>query len=186
MSQQITLESNDTCKDLESINYRTQMMRIERNPVKPTRTASSSFVHAILEQERTIKRTVAWARLERSSCIAKIREFAKVFGNENEMTIEEINGLTEYLLLSYERKRLTKACDVSFDKDTQCITRLPSLTFNKISRKYTLSKSDRRTSSSSSLGPGRDTRKKKTAKNEEKQQKMKKNEIIPDINTSQE
>lgn len=173
---QTIVDTDDTCKDLETIQYRTQMMRVERKPLKPTRTAPSSFVEAILEHERTIKRTVAWARLERSACIAKLQLFATVFGIENEMTRDEIISLSEYLLVSYERKRLARSCDVSFDKDTQNIIGIPCLTFNKSSRKFTLSKSDRRTSSSSSLGPGRDTRRKK-------QPKMKKNEIVSGINT---
>jgi len=178
--QQPTVELDDSCKDLKTIQSKTQMLKGDRKPQKPTKTAPSSVVEAILERERTMKRTVAWARLERSACITKLRDFANVFGQENDMTPGEIAALTEYLLCAYERKRLTRARDVSFDKESQNITGIPCLTFNKSSRKFTLSRSDRRASSSASLGPGRETRRKK------QQKSKKKNEKIAGINTDQE
>lgn len=176
--QQPTVESDNVCKDLMTIQYKTQMLKGDKKPQKQTKTAPSSLVEAILERERTMKRTVAWARLERSACIVKLREFAHSFGADNEMTPDEVSALTEYLLCAYERKRLARARDVSFDKETQNITGIPCLTFNKSSRKFTLSRSDRRVSSSASLGPGRDTRRKK-------QQKSKKKNDKAGINTEQ-
>jgi hypothetical protein len=177
MAQSTTVETDDSCKDLKTIQYKTQILKGDRNPQKYIATVSSADVEAILERERTIVRSVTWARLERSTCISKLREFATVFGLENEMTLDEKTSLAEYLIIAYERKRLERARDVSFDKDTQNITDIPCLTFNKSSRKFTLSRSERRVSSSAALGPGRETRRKK------QQKSKKKNDKVPDINT---
>lgn len=177
MAQPTTVETDDSCKDLKNIQYKTQILKGERNPQKNIATANSADVEAILERERTIVRSVAWARLERSTCISKLREFSTIFGSENEMTLDEVASLADYLSTAYERKRLERAHDVSFDKDTQNITAIPCLTFNKSSRKFTLSRSERRVSSSAALGPGKETRRKKLQKSK------KKNDKVPDINT---
>ena len=177
MAELTIIETDDSCKDLKTIQYKTQLLKGERKLAKSSKT-NSSMIEAILDQERTMTRTVAWARLERSACISKLCNFAIMFGEDNEMTREEIASLVEYLQNAYDRKRLTRARDVLFNKETQNIINIPCLTFNKSSRKFTLSRSDRRTSSSASLGPGRDTRRKKNHR------QLKKNEKLDGINTS--
>jgi hypothetical protein len=153
--------TEDDCKDLKTIQYRTQMLSGKNTPQVKIQSDTSSLVESILEKERHVKRNVIWSRLERSTCISKLNEYAETFGKNNDLTEIEVSSLKKYLFDALNRKKFTKVKDILFDKDEQVIKNIHNLTFNKTTRKFTLRRSDRKSSASSSLGPGRDTRKNK-------------------------
>ena len=68
-----------------------------------------------------------------------------------------------------DRKRLTSIKDVTYDKDTGVIKTIPSLTFNPTTRKFTLKRSDKRTSTIKHLTP--DNKKKKESKEKKSRRK---------------
>ena len=158
----ISEEIENDCKDLKTIQYRTQMLSVKNNQPTKIESDTSSLVDDILEKERHVKRNLIWSRLERSTCITKLNDYANKFGENNNMNEKEIVSLKKYLIEALNRKKFTKVKDILFDKEQQIILNIHSLVFNKTTRKFTLRRLDRKSSASAALGPGRDTRKKKS------------------------
>ena len=156
-----TTTTEDDCNDLKKIQYRTQMLSGKNTPQVKIQSDTSSLVESILEKERHVKRNLIWSRLERSTCISKLNDYAETYGENNDMSEKEVSSLKKYLFDALNRKKFTKVKDILFDKEKQVILNIHSLTFNKTTRKFTLRRSDRKSSSSAALGPGRDTRKNK-------------------------
>ena len=71
-----------------------------------------------------------------------------------------------YLTAAVNRNRLQKVREVKYNKETGEVEDVPQLQFNKVSRKFTLKRGDKRVSTLSSLGTGTNTtRKKRSSKN---------------------
>ena len=75
-----------------------------------------------------------------------------------------------------ERKKLQRQKDVVYDIETNAIKSITSLIFNKTTNKFTLKRSDKRTSTLKSLAP------KKIKKKIKKIKKIKKNKIDTNLN----
>ena len=76
-------------------------------------------------------------------------------GKEKELSSSETNKLQTYLSTALSRKKLQKVKDVSYDKENGVIKSIPTLNFNTIEKRFTLKRSDRRTCTTKSLGPGK-------------------------------
>ena len=112
-------------------------------------------VDKLLDMEMQNNRNVIWSRLDRMTRVRKLHEYADKYGKNSAMSIEEIDLLKTYLVNSMQKKkRLLKTREVKYNKETETIESIPILFFNPSNRKFTLKRSDKRTSTISSLGGG--------------------------------
>lgn len=63
-----------------------------------------------------------------------------------------------------KKKQLLRVKDVQYDKELGIITNIPNLQFNKNTRKFTMKRSEKQTSTLKSLGPKKSTSTKRTNK----------------------
>ena len=82
--------------------------------------------------------------------------------------------MKKYLLTALDRKRLTSLKDVQYDKEKGTIKNIPMLHFNTTTRKFTLKRNEKRTSTVKHLTQT-NVKNKKITKTSKKDKKTKKN-----------
>ncbi len=156
------------CMELDNIKYKTMLEHGAKSDMVPkTKSNNAEDVEAFLEKEKKQHKNLSWSRLDRSSKIKKLHQFASSYSEKNKLNAKEMQDLKIYFTRSINRKKLLRVKEVTYDKEKECITDVPQLTFNKASRKFTLKRSSQRSSTLSSLGPG-NTRKKRSSKKKDK------------------
>lgn len=116
-------------------------------------------VDTFLDNERKTNTNEPWSKLNKTIKINKINEYIEILISENNLTPLEAKSLEVFMLNCLDRKKLQYVKDVIYDKINGKITSIPSLLFNKGTRKFTLKRNEKRDSTLNSLGPGK-TRKK--------------------------
>ena len=144
-----------TCHDLQNIKYKTMMLSGPKKTFASSLSTETDAVDKLLDMEMQNNRNITWSRLDRMTRVRKLHEYADKYGKDNEMSQEEIALLKSYLVMSMQKKkRLLKIREVKYNKETETIESIPILHFNATNRKFTLKRSDKRTSTISSLGGG--------------------------------
>ena len=118
-------------------------------------------VDKILTNETKRNKQESWSKINKTSKIKLLADYAKIITEDKELSQIETKALIQYLILSLERKKLTSVKDVTYDKNKGKIINIPLLVFSDTTRKFVLQKSDKRTSTLKSLGKGRNRTKKK-------------------------
>lgn len=116
-------------------------------------------IDIFLDNERKTSTNEPWGKLNKTIKIIKINEYIETLIGENNLTPQEVKSLELFMLNCLDRKKLQYVKDVIYDKTNGKITSIPSLLFNKGTRKFTLKRNEKRDSTLKSLGPGK-TRKK--------------------------
>jgi hypothetical protein len=151
------IEDNEehACHDLQNIKYKTMMLSGPKKTFTSSLSTEMDAVDKLLDMEMQNNRNITWSRLDRMTRVKKLNDYANKYGKENDMSQEEISSLKAYLVMSMQKKkRLLKTREVKYNKETETIESIPILQFNATNRKFTLKRSDKRTSTLSSLGGG--------------------------------
>jgi hypothetical protein len=72
---------------------------------------------------------------------------------EHKLNILEIKNIKKELHNALDKKQLQRIKDINYDKERGIINNIPNLQFNKITRKFTMKRSDKQVSTLKSLGP---------------------------------
>ena len=155
---------HNDCLELGNIRYKTMLEHGAKSEIVPKKKSNNAKdIEDFLDKEQAQHKNLTWSRLDRSSKINKLHEYAESYCEKNELGDKEIQDLKTYFTRSINRKKLLRVKEVSYDKEKECVLDVPQLTFNKTARKFTLKRSAQRSSTLSSLGPG-NTRKRKNSK----------------------
>lgn len=154
--------SND-CQELANIHYKTMLLKGNTNQISTNnKNIDITSMELLLSKDNEKSSKEPWSKLDQTVKMKKINEYISNLKNEYKLNNDEIKKLEEYLLIALQRKRLQRVKDVIYDKNKGEIKNIPCLIFNNKSRNFTLKRSEKRQSTSKSLGPG------KTRKNKEK------------------
>ena len=118
-------------------------------------SSSQHKISDILKNDSEHNKNQPWTKLNKTEKIEKLNAYSKILSQEKNMNDDEIIFLQNYLQVALERKRLVSVKDVIYDKDNGLIKSIPCLVFNETTNKYTLKRSEKRTSTLKSLGKGR-------------------------------
>ena len=94
-----------------------------------------------------------WCKLNKTIKIKKLLDFVEVYSAIHGLKPEESVQLTAFLRECIDRKRLQRVKDVLYDKETGIIKEIPSLSFSKVTKHFTLKNMDKRVSTLKSLAP---------------------------------
>lgn len=142
------------CQDLKNIQYKTMLLNGTVSDIAPQVNDNTSAIDSFLEKEKKNNKKVAWARLDRTQKLNKIFEYVDNYSLKNNITETENEQLKSYLTIALDRKKLQKVSEIKYNKDTSTIDDIPILIFNNISRKFTLKRCEKRSSTLNSLGNG--------------------------------
>ena len=164
------LSKTDECITLKNIKYKTMLM----NGKQLQETKSEDNLNSLdkfLENEKKVNVNEPWCKLNKSEKIKKLNVFAHSYKEDNNLSEEEYELLINFLKETVDRKKLNKAKDVTWDKNTGFIKDIPSLFYIKNNKHFTLKNVDKRVSTLKSLPPKKNhihTIKNKNIKNQNK------------------
>ena len=155
--------NKDECLDLKNIQYKTMLLNGKTTNLSSVPNTDASLIDKRLETEMNISKNLSWTKLDRGDKLKKLKEYSTNYIIENKLDIET-DVLYLYLVNSLDRNRLQKIKEVTYDKITGIIESIPNLVFNSKTNKFTLKRSDKRTSTLSSLSSGNKTTRKRVTK----------------------
>ena len=163
------MNKDETCQELKDIRYKTMFITGNKQTNNSTTDTSEVDIGIMLDKELNQNKAEPWSKLNKTAKIAKIKIYTADYSIVKDITLDEKKELETYLITAMDRKRLTSIKDVTYDKDAGLIKTIPSLTFNPTTRKFTLKRSDKRTSTIKHLTP--DCKQKKDPKDKKPRRK---------------
>ena len=133
---------SDECMELQNIKYQT--MLLNSNSKVTSNKVDSLNIDSFLEKEKAVNKEKPWNKLGKNEKIRKITEYINKYTEEFKSTKEERAELKIYLVKCLERKKLQRVKDVIYDSNLGIIKNIPGLSFDKIKRKFTLKKVDKK------------------------------------------
>jgi len=112
-------------------------------------------IDALLETEKKTMNTESWNKLDKRLKIQKLHAFAEKYARENALPVKEIKSLKMFFSDCLNKDKLSKVKDVDYDKQAGVINAISGLTFNTLSRTFTLRNLDKKVSTLKSLTPKR-------------------------------
>jgi len=153
---------SDVCQELQNIKYQT--MLLNHNSKIYESTPNTENIEIFLRNEKESNKNKPWSKLSKASKLKKINQYVITYSEEKKLDEEQRKDLKIYLLKCLERKKLQRQKDVIYDIETNIIKSITSLIFNKTTNKFTLKRSDKRTSTLKSMAPKK-IKKKRIKKN---------------------
>ena len=143
-----TVEKSEECIELKNIKYKT--MLLSGNMLSELKTSHEDLnnLEKFLEQDKTSNQVEPWSKLDKTMKIKKLLNFAEHYAKEKKYTEEEKGLLTIFLKDCLDRKKIQRVKDVVYDKVKCEITDIPSLSFNKPTKHFTLKNLDKRVKNS--------------------------------------
>jgi len=115
-------------------------------------------IDSILDKERLNNKMETWVKLDKNVKRQVLHSYAEKYGKEYNMPVKEIKVLKNFFNTCLEKNKLNRTKDVVYNKDTQIISSIPGLFFNKNSKNYTIRANDtKRVSTLKSLAPKKKT-----------------------------
>ena len=138
-------KNNDECVELKNIKYQT--MLINKTKQNETTKNHTTDIEQFLKRGSIQNTQKPWNKLDKSIKRKKLSKFVETF------PVKHREFLKKYLYQCLERKKLQRTKDVIYDMDVGKIEKIPGLSFNKKSHKYTLRRIDKKGSTLKSLAP---------------------------------
>ena len=149
MEQENNINSEE-CLELKNIKYKT--MLLNGNPLKETKSENDlSNLDKFLEDEKNNNVNEPWCKLNKTIKTKKILEFVEKYKSEKNLDQEEEKALLAFLKDCLDRKKLQRVKDVVYDKTNGSIKEIPSLSYTKANKHFTLKNMDKRVSTLKSL-----------------------------------
>jgi len=142
----------EECIELKNIKYKTMLISgtVLNNPIK-TSVDDLSNLDKFLEDNKTSSRKEPWSKLDKTIKTEKMMVFAEKYSAEKKHTKGESIALLKFLKDCLGRRRLQRVKDIDYDKELGEIINIPSLTFIKTTKHFTLKNTDKRVSTLKSL-----------------------------------
>lgn len=144
---------SDECQELKNIKYQTMLLNSNSKIVSNKK--NSDNLDEILRKETVNNRKKPWSKLGRSTKINKFKEFVEEYSKEHSLSENEKKQLIDYLSKSLDRKKLQRVKDLAYDTKMQKIKAIPGLIFNKVKRKFTIRRVDKKRTTLKGLAPKR-------------------------------
>ena len=141
---------NEECIELKNIQYKTMLI----NGVSINETKSSQSLQKLdkfLQDEKITNENEPWCKLNKTTKIKKIIDYIEKYKIDKNLTDEEGDKLTIFLRDCLNRKKLQRIKDVVYDKEKGIVNDIPSLTYVKSTKHFTLKNIEKRVSTLKSL-----------------------------------
>ena len=168
------MANKDECQELKNIKYRGMLEHHNTNNMVNETTENLTNLDDFLEKEKQLNINIPWTKLDKTVKVKKISEYVDKYVSDNNLTPTDSKNMRKYLKDQLDKKQLNRVKDVNYDKDSGVLVSIPSLSFNKSNKKFTMRRNEKRTSTSKCLAPKKP---RKTRKNENKIVKENKDKI---------
>ena len=179
--------SDQECLELKNIKYKTMLLNGNNKQFNLSKSDHVSIIDAYLENETKNNKNETWSKLNKTDRVKKLRIFVANYNTNNtdkKYTNEQLEQLQHYLMECLNKKRLSRVKDVVYENGE--IKSINNLYFNKMKKKFTIKRGDRRVSTLKSLHVPKKKkhRKKKSEKLKNKKKQGKDNIYLTNDNTN--
>ena len=165
--------SKDECMELKNLKYQTMLLN-NNTKIKETQPNILN-IENFLQKEKENNISKPWNKLGKGTKLKKLYEYVDDFLKDKPEKKQYEVAIKNYLLDCLDRKKLQKKKDVIYDIENNKIKSIPNLYFNEKRNKYTLKRTEKKSSTLKSLP----TRKNKSSgKKHIKKKKRNKNSKI--------
>ena len=141
---------SNNCKELQNIAYKTK--RFNGTEIVPLIVnTNNNTLSNFLNNETIANEKENWCKLDKTQKVKKLINYVQLLEEKYNLVGEESAKCKSYLIKCLERKALSKAKDVIYDKLSGIILDIPHLLFDTISRNFILKKDDKHVSTVKSL-----------------------------------
>lgn len=147
-------KNTDECIELKNINYKSMLMNKNQSPSIMDTTSSTQDIEKLdkyLETEKTNNKADQWIKLNMPVKIKKLVSYATKYQEQHHISDDEKMELIEFFKNCITHKRLQRAKDVIYDKNTGEIKDIVGLTFNKTTNKFTIKNNNKNVSTLKTL-----------------------------------
>lgn len=149
-NDQLNKKNNNNCKELQNIAYKTK--RFNGTEIVPLIVnTNNSTLSNFLNNETKANEKENWCKLDKTQKVKKLMNYVELLEKKYNLLSDESAKCKSYLIKCLERKALSKAKDVTYDKNNSEILDIPHLLFDITSRIFILKKDDKHVSTVKSL-----------------------------------
>jgi hypothetical protein len=156
------LKPQEECIELKNIKYKTMLI----NGVSLNESKASQTIHNLdkfLENEKNSNENEPWCKLNKTIKIKKFTEYVtEIYKKNNTLDDNECDNLIVFLKDCLDRKKLQRIKDVLYDKENGIIKDIPSLTYIRATKHFTLKNIEKRISTIKSLPQNKSNKNKNT------------------------
>ena len=144
----------EECLELKTIKYKTLIMNGHMlSELKSSSHEELTKLDKFLEDDKTQNLLEPWSKLDKTGKIKKLLAYTDKYAAEHGLTEEEKEELVAFFKDCMDKKRIQRVKDVVYDKETGTISDIPSLSYNKGSKHFTLKNVEKRVNTLKSLPP---------------------------------
>ena len=155
VANNIVAKPEEECLELKNINYKNMLLTGVQQPNqrKNENIANIANIDLFLDKESKMN------KIDKTDKIKQLCLYVDGISEAHALTQEEADALKQYLTMSLDKKKLQCVKDVQYDKVTGKIKTISILSYNPVTRKFTLKRSEKRASTLKSLGKGQSRKK---------------------------
>ena len=142
---------SDECVELKNIKYQSMLLSNNFNTPE-TLQSNINDLDELMKLQSMKSLNKPWSKLDKLSKLKRIYAYVESIQELHSLNDDEVKGLKKYLKQCFERKKLQRVKDVTYDKSVGTILDIPGLVINKaLARKFTLKQVDKKGSTLKNL-----------------------------------
>lgn len=103
-----------------------------------TEETASLDINQVLTQEMASTKGLPWSRLPKIERVQKLNDFCQRHAANEGLSTEDTAVLSRYLRTALDQRRIHRAKDVVYNKDSGQIESIPGLQYHDKTNRYTL------------------------------------------------
>jgi hypothetical protein len=127
----------ESAKDYSHLKYRTTIL--SGNSVEVSSQSTEECIDQFLNNDMLLNRKGVWSKLSKTEKYKRIRDYVNIQLTE-QYQLTELERETAVIFFSVllDRKKLSKNNELVYNKDGGCIEQITGLSFNGITRKFSI------------------------------------------------
>jgi len=145
-SEKETLKNkkSDSCQELKNLAYKTMLLNGNDILQKNDNISNDSKINSFLVDESNANKAETWTKLNKTQKLLRLNNYVEtILKTKYNLSNDEVIHTKNYLQKSIERKNLSKAKEIVYNKEENFIINIPFLIFNEDTRIFILKKDDK-------------------------------------------
>jgi len=145
-SEKETLKNkkSDSCQELKNLAYKTMLLNGNDILQKNDNISNDTKINSFLVDESNANKAETWTKLNKTQKLLRLNNYVEtILKTKYNLSIDEVIHTKDYLQKTIERKNLSKAKEIVYNKEENFIINIPFLIFNEDTRIFILRKDDK-------------------------------------------
>ena len=145
-SEKETLKNkkSDSCQELKNLAYKTMLLNGNDILQKNDNISNDTKINSFLVDESNANKAETWTKLNKTQKLLRLNNYVEtILKTKYNLSNDEVIHTKNYLQKSIERKNLSKAKEIVYNKEENFIINIPFFIFNEDTRIFILKKDDK-------------------------------------------